>query len=413
MKKQTSLSIFSRHGLILRLALLLGLFLLFPALSSAETARDLTEQCTYKYSGGSSRRTFVLYDHDYEKIWTSNNARNNYLEVHLPAGETCSGVQIKWASINKKWCVEVRQDGKWTAVDEYDESRPFLTTWTPLDNVTEFRIASHSNYPHRLSIDELIVLSAGERPDSIQVWEPTWEKADLMVVIAHPDDEYVFMGAVIPYYGTELGKRVLAVYITESTHYRRTELLDGLWTAGQRSYPLTGIFHDRYTMSLDVAYQRLGRNKVRAYMVEIFRHYKPEVVVTHDINGEYGHGVHKVCADAVIWALERSGNKKNEKESAKKYGTWDVPKCYIHLYPTDQVIFSWNDLKLSAFGGRSAYEVADSAWHCHLSQQESKYMVYMGDSDYDSQVFGLYRSLVGPDQKHNDFFEHLPDTSQE
>ncbi len=393
--------------------LLLGLFLLLPVLSSAETARDLTEQCTFSCSAGSSRRTFVLYDHDYEKIWTSNNARNNYLEVRLPAGETCSGVQIKWAAINRKWCVEVRQDGKWVAVDGYDENRPYLTTWTPLDHVTEFRIASHSNYPHRLSIDELVVLSEGDRPDSIQVWEPTWEKADLMVVIAHPDDEYVFMGAVIPYYGTELGKRVLAVYITESTHYRRTELLDGLWTAGQRSYPLTGLFHDRYTMSLDEAYRRLGKSKVRAYMVEIFRHYRPEVVVTHDISGEYGHGVHKVCADAVIWALERSGNKRNEKESAKKYGTWDVPKCYIHLYAKDQVVFSWNDLKLSAFGGRSAYEVADDAWHCHLSQQKSKYMVYMDDSSYDSQVFGLYRSLVGPDQAHNDFFEHLPDTPRE
>ena len=403
----------SRFRFLRPAVLLLFLFLLLLSAAQAETARDLTAECTYKYSKGSNRNTNVLYDHDYKKIWKSDKSRNNWLEVRLPEGETCSGVQIKWASIqNRRWTVEVQRDGEWVAVDAFNEDLPYLNTWTPLDNVTSFRIASRNSYPHCLEINELVVLSAGDRPDSIQVWEPTYEKADLMVIIAHPDDEYVFLGAVIPYYGAERGKRVLVTYITESSTYRRTELLDGLWTAGQRSYPLIGKFYDRYTMNLEEAYKRLGKNKVRNYIIEIFRRYKPEVVVTHDIRGEYGHGVHKVCADAVIYALQRSGNAKESKDSAKAYGTWDVPKCYFHLYEKDQITFDWRGLKLSAFGGRSAYEVADEAWRCHLSQQSSKYMVYMEDSPYDSQVFGLYRSLVGPDIAHDDFFENLPENPE-
>ncbi len=391
------------------------LFMLFVLVSAAgaETARDLTAECTFTFSGGSSRKTDILYDHSYEKIWKSNKARNNYLEVRLPAGETCSGVQIKWASLqNRRWTVEVPQDGEWVAVDQFREDAPYLTTWTPLDGVTSFRIASHNTYPHMLEINELIVLSAGERPDGIQVWEPTYDKADLMLIVAHPDDEYVFMGAVIPYYGAERDKRVLVAYITESSTYRRTELLDGLWTAGQRSYPLTGKFYDRYTMSLEEAYKKLGKNKVRSYVVELFRRYRPDVVVTHDIHGEYGHGVHKVCADAVLNALEKSGSAKYDRESAKKYGTWDVPKCYFHLYEKDQIVFDWQAMTLSAFGGRTAFEVADDAWRCHLSQQSSKYEVYIG-GPYDSRVFGLYRSLVGPDRVHDDFFENLPDSTDE
>ena len=390
---------------------LLMLLVLFAAAAEAETARDLTAECTYSFSKGSNRNTNVLYDHDYKKIWKSDKSKNNFLEVHLPEGETCSGVQIKWASIqNRRWCVEVRQGGEWVAVDAFNEETPYLTTWTPLEGVTEFRIASHNTYPHTLEINELVVLSAGDLPDSIQVWEPTWEKADMMVIIAHPDDEYVFFGAIIPYYGAERGKRVIAAYITESSTYRRTELLDGLWTCGQRHYPLVGKFYDRYTMSAEEAYKKMGKNKVRSYVIEIFRRYKPDVVVTHDIHGEYGHGVHKVCADAVINALQKSGNAKNDRDSAKAYGTWDVPKCYIHLYEKDRVVFDWNAMKLSAFGGRSAFEVADEAWRCHLSQQASKYMVYMDDSPYDSQVFGLYRTLVGPDRAHDDFFENLPES---
>ena len=143
-------------------------------------------------------------------------------------------------------------------------------------------------------------------------------------------------------------------------------------------------------------------------MIELFRHYKPDVVVTHDIHGEYGHGVHKVCADIVLYALERSGNQKVDKASAKEYGTWNVPKCYIHLYEKDQVIFDWNAMTLEAFGGRTAFDVADTAWHCHLSQQHTEYQVYV-DGPYDSQIFGLYRSTVGTDQEHNDFFENIPE----
>ena len=385
--------------------------LLLSAFAAAETARDLTAECSFSASKGSGKKYTALYDHVYEGYWKSNKANNNYLEVHLPEGETCSGVQIKWAAINRKWCVEVEKNGEWTAVDGFQEDREFLTTWTPLDGVTAFRIASHSNYPHDLRIDELIVLSEGERPENIQVWEPTYEKADMMVVVGHPDDEYVFLGAVIPYYGAERGKRVLVTYITESTHYRRTELLDGLWTAGQRSYPLTGLFHDRYTMSLGTAYQRLGENKVKNYIISLFRKHRPDVVVTQDIHGEYGHGVHKICADSVINALKKSGSAKYDRESAKLYGTWDVPKCYIHLYPENQIIFDWNEMKLSAFGGRSAFEVANDAWHCHLSQQKSKYEVYM-DGPYNSQIFGLYRSTVGPDKAHDDFFENIPEAQE-
>jgi LmbE family N-acetylglucosaminyl deacetylase len=218
----------------------------------------------------------------------------------------------------------------------------------------------------------------------------------------------IFLGAVIPYYAGERKMDVLVSYVTESSYERRSELLDGLWTAGQRTYPLIGKFHDRYTHDLEVAYARLGKNKTRNYMIRLFRQYRPDVVVTHDIRGEYGHGMHKVCADIVLNALKQAANPKADKASAKEFGLWDVPKCYIHLYEKDQVVFDWNAMKLSAFGGKTAFEVADAAWRCHLSQQKTEYRVYT-DGPYDSQIFGLYRSLVGPDAGHDDFFENIPD----
>ena len=109
----------SRFRFLRPAVLLLFLLLLLLSAVQAETARDLTAECTYRYSKGSNRNTNVLYDHDYQKIWKSDKSRNNWLEVHLPEGETCSGVQIKWASVqNRRWTVQVQQDGEWVAVRE-------------------------------------------------------------------------------------------------------------------------------------------------------------------------------------------------------------------------------------------------------------------------------------------------------
>ena len=400
---------------IRRLLITLGIGMLLAAgcfgAAGAEEARNIAAQCRYRIPRKSSKNTWVLCDGRYSEYWESVKTRNPWLEVTLPEGETCSGVQIKWEQLNTQWSVEVEQDGKWVKAGE--ATGAYLTTWTPLPGVTKFRVSSSFSRWDCMKILEIEVYSAGEIPATVQMWEPTVEKADLLLVVAHPDDEYVFLGALIPFYGAENGKNVLVCYITKSRYGRQAEMLDSLWAAGQRTYPLPGIFNDRYTRDLETAYKKVGKKKAQEYMIEVFRHYKPDVVVTHDIHGEYGHGMHKLCADIVINALNESGDSKVCRKSAKEYGTWEVPKCYIHLYgrEKDQVKFDWKGTPLNAFGGKSAWQVADEAFRCYVSQYTTTtYEVYT-DGPYDSQVFGLYRSLVGEDLEHNDLFENIPGKS--
>ena len=65
------------------------------------------------------------------------------------------------------------------------------------------------------------------------------------------------------------------------------------------------------------------------------------------------------------------------------------------------------DGAFAACKGLTAFEVAERAFDCHLSQRRS-YRVYGADyPNYDCHVYGLYRSLVGPDEAKNDLTEHL------
>ena len=86
-----------------------------------------------------------------------------------------------------------------------------------------------------------------------------------------------------------------------------------------------------------------------------------------------------------------------------------MPKCYLHLYAESPITFDWR-VPLDAFGGRTALEVAQEAFAKHVSQAHTRYTVE--DSGYgDCRLFGLYRSLVGPDENHDDLFENLRDLS--
>ena len=151
--------------------ILLGLLVLLALLTagaaekaSAEEARNIAAECTYKVPKGSGWGTKALYDGSYDYCWESPKAWEPCVEVTLPEGETCSGVQIKWAFINKNWAVEVEQGGEWVKVDGY--SSDIQNTWTPLDNVTKFRVIAYNRWEDVLKINELEVYSAGKRPES-------------------------------------------------------------------------------------------------------------------------------------------------------------------------------------------------------------------------------------------------------
>lgn len=267
------------------------------------------------------------------------------------------------------------------------------------------------------SVADVYAFSAGELPGFVQRWEPSYDKADVLFISTHADDEVLFLGGLIPWSVERGDVRVQVAYFCDfflTETYRNHEILNGLWTMGVTHYPQLGQFVDVYSESLEQASEQYDYDDSLAYTVRTIRRFKPQVLVGQDvIGGEYGHGAHKWCTKMMAEAIDVTGNASEYPESASEYGTWDVPKTYFHLYPEGPIEVSART-PLASFGGQTGLEVLKSAYEQHQSQQQWWFYVSDGyddagnptDYQYSCTKFGLYRSLVGQDTG-NDIFENV------
>ena len=277
-------------------------------------------------------------------------------------------------------------------------------------------------------LNELSAFTPGDVPDWVQQWLPPAEgNADLVLFSTHGDDEQLFFAGLLPYYAVERDYRVQVVYMTghrNMTMRRCHEMLDGLWAVGVRHYPVFGPFGDYNTQSLAEAYQKyhykgIEKEDILSFVVENIRRFRPKVAVGHDLNGEYGHGMHMVYAENLCKAVEVSADPALFPESAEAYGVWDVPKTYLHLFPENPIVMDW-DQPLGSFDGMTAYEVTKKlGFPRHVSQQ-TYYSWYFSGKDTAAEItqyspceFGLYRSTVGEDVQKNDFLENVTTYAQD
>ena len=251
----------------------------------------------------------------------------------------------------------------------------------------------------------------GALPSDVQRWEPTCEKADILVLPAHSDDEILFFGGVLAEYA---GQRDLQVQVAYFSRYpygiREHEKLDGIWTCGVRHYPVSGPFPDVYQETPDQARAYFKQDAALAFYLEQLRRFQPQVCIVHDQAGEYGNGTHQFIVQVLREALEASSDPDSFPESAEQYGVWDVPKTYLHLWKENPIVLDVRR-SLSAFGGKTALEVATEAYKKHQSQQDLWFYV-SDEGPYSIAQFGLYRTTVGADTG-NDIMEHLVPYAQQ
>lgn len=379
------------------------LLILLPAAALANTAQDISADCVFTPSAATGRIKYML-DDNYTTTWYANNPAGAYMEVAAPEGQTVGGVYIKWNLWAPSVEIDVLKDGQWETVIRSAGS--YSAEYFPLPEGTQsFRIRRAEDDDTEFRIAEMRVYGPGGLPDDVQIWEPALDKCDILVISAHADDEYLYMGGTIPYYIAQ-GKAVQVIYISPASSYRYLELLDGLWLCGMRNYPVLGRFVDKKFDEISSLYVYWSQDTLRQFLVSNIRRFKPEVIVTHDLKGEYGHVAHIATSTNTVWAVENAADAAVYPDSAEQYGVWQVKKLYLHLYKENQIYMDWSK-PLAFYGGESALSVAQRAFAMHRSQQLLNYRV-LDYGDYDCRLFGLYFSTVGGDVFRNDFLENIP-----
>lgn len=387
---------------------LLTLLALSLSVAFAAEANDITEDCKFKVCS-SGRKYTQMTDKKYTSYWESNKIKTPWIAITAPEGKPIAGLYVCFGNMPELWEIQTSDDGKdwFTAVP--GDTR-FLHAYVALPQPAQYvRLAVTSEKKTALRINELFVLSEGDLPDWVQVWQPTEEKADILFLSTHPDDELIFFGGAIPTYAVEQQRKVVVAYFSRSNTTRSSELLNGLWHMGVRTYPVIGNFKDSYAKNLKAAYKSAGgKGKVNEWIVGLYRQYKPEVVVTQDTNGEYGHKQHMMIADAAQNCIELAANEDEFTASTIAYGTWQVKKLYLHLYPENQITFDWT-VPLKSMNGATGIELAEEAYTLHKTQASSGMSVTETGTKYDNRVFGLAFTTVGEDVRKDDFLENIYD----
>ena len=383
-----------------KMLLLLLLFLLLGASAQAEEAREITGECTFVRK--TSQVNFKpLLDRNYTTYYTMNQRRT----VEIQAQEEISCVYLQFFRHPNPLDIQVEQAGEWIPVASTDGL--YLTAYIPLPEGTE-KVRLVNNSGKQVAVAEVTLFGAGEKPKRIPEWEAPG-KADLLLVSTHPDDELLWFGGLLPTYAGEQDLAVQVAYLVPSMGNRRLELLDGLWHCGVERYTLFLEMQDKRGNSLNAQYKLWNKNTLLKKVVAAIRQVQPEVIVTQDEKGEYGHGAHRACADACKLAVTLAADAGKYKDSVKEYGVWQAKKLYLHLYPEGQLRFDWR-APLAAFDGKDGLAVATEALDFHKSQILGGWKMEEG-GEYDNALFGLYYSAVGEDVNKNDLMENIPPES--
>ena len=375
--------------------ILISLFAFFSL--SEEMSQDITRECTItsKKSG-----VYKMLDGDIKEYWIARSGYSS-LQIDIPENETVSGIMIEWFKPFEKFEVtEFGLDGSF--LNEYDSEKYYAgyVSWLPLTRETkkvELKVYKEGK------ISEIHVYSEGVKNPEIQKWENPAEKSDIMLLVAHQDDEVLWFGGLLPYYGMVREKDVQVVYMTTNGRLRIQEALNCVWKTGVKHIPEIIGYKDSYETGKKAEEVWGGKTNIERSLVMRIRKYRPEVIVTHDLKGEYGHPQHKLLAARIVSAVEAAADPNQYSDSAKLYGAWEVKKVYLHLSNTETIYMDWRTPS-DALDGKTPLEVAEVAFLEHRSQL-SRFNMDMG-KQYDYTKFGLVFSTVGPDVLKNDFLEN-------
>ena len=266
------------------------------------------------------------------------------------------------------------------------------------------------------------------------------EKLKLMCVLAHPDDESLGMGGTLAKYASEgvctclvTATRGERGWIGSETDYPGPEALGRLRTAELAAAArILGLQQIIFLGYRDGELAQVEPTKVVEQLVAHLRKLRPDVVITFDPFGAYGHPDHIAISQLTTAAVITAADPNYGHIEA--WSAHRVSKLYYRVVTRTEAIayqvalgelamevngvkrhlVTWPDWAVTAKIDTSAYwQQVCQAVACHRSQLLNYKTMQILPDDYYRRLWGsqtYYRifSLVnGSDQVENDLFTGL------
>ncbi|HEX5495107.1 MAG TPA: N-acetyl-1-D-myo-inositol-2-amino-2-deoxy-alpha-D-glucopyranoside deacetylase [Mycobacteriales bacterium] len=236
----------------------------------------------------------------------------------------------------------------------------------------------------------------------------------LLLVHAHPDDETIGNGATMARYAAEgVGVTLVTCTLGEEGEIRVPELallaVDeadqlGGYRIGEleRACAALGVTDHRF-LGGPGRYRDSGmmgtpaNDKPRAFwrvdldlpvgdLVAVIREVRPQVVVSYDENGGYGHPDHIQAHRVAMAAVDRAGDADHAPDAGP---AWQVAKVYWSAVPKSMIQAGIEALRAS---GQSLFEGVDSAEDMPFGVSDDQVTTAVDGSAFAAAKFAAMRA---------------------
>lgn len=195
------------------LCLLLCLLLALPCLSVAEQSRQVNRSCRIYFANGTELASRL---NDGRLLTEVNGAEAVEHTFYIdPNGQTVDAVCVQYGEHILPYVVQAQDaQGDWQQIGAYTGDYAQGYAAFPARSQRFRLVFARDGEKLPLSLRQINVFTPGDIPAiEAREWQPSCEKADLLLIVAHPDDELLWFGGALPTYAGERGMAVQVMYM--------------------------------------------------------------------------------------------------------------------------------------------------------------------------------------------------------
>lgn len=202
------------------------------------------------------------------------------------------------------------------------------------------------------------------------------EQFCVMMVHAHPDDECFTTGGSLARYGSEGVRTVLVIATggeegeivvpeldTPENHAQLRAIRDQELACSVAHLQVSDLVRLGYRDSGMIGtpanehpecFHRADPEEALGRLVALVRRYRPQVLLSYDERGGYGHPDHIACHQATVAAFDAAGDPERFPEAGEP---WQPLKLYYTALPRSALLRSWEYMR--AHGQPTPFDEAE------------------------------------------------------